>query len=431
MAGDRAGYEERLATHGQEHLVEHARTLPDEAAVAFLADAAQRPWEELVEALREKPAVAPAVLRPPAGLTWKRQTGEGGLRARLARTGLGLLAGGRVGAVLLAGGEGSRLGISGPKGDVVFGPSADRTLYRIHAERLTHVGRVVGRSIPLAVLTSATTHEATSERFLTGDRLGLEADQATVVEQGRLPVLDADGRALLAGPGELLLAPDGHGGLWPALHDSGVLERWGHAGIDVVVTFQVDNPLARLLDPVMLGWMVERRATIVTKAVAKASPDERVGVYARDLEGRTRIVEYSELPPDGAPDLKLGSIAVHAFSLAWLRATLPHWRGPLHRAHKKVAAWTPQGVVQPDAPNAYKLERFLFDLFPDAPRVEVHEVAREREFAPVKNATGVDSLESSRLLVEREVLRWHHLAGTEAPRPVRLAPLERDAPLES
>lgn len=431
MSGDRATYEQQLTTHGQEHLVAHARTLPDAVALAFLADAASRPWNELACALREEPAAAPAVLRPPAGLTWKRQTGEGGLRARLARTGLGLLAGGRVGAVLLAGGEGSRLGVSGPKGDVVFGPGEDRTLYRIHAERVAHVGQVVGRVVPLVVLTSAGTHEATCARFLTGDRLGLHEGQVTVVQQGRLPVVDEDGRALLAGPGSLLLAPDGHGGLWPALVADGVLDRWAEAGVDVVVTFQVDNPLARALDPVLLGWMVERKATIVTKAVAKASPDERVGVYARDLEGRTRIVEYSELPPDGAPDLKLGSIALHAFSLAWLRSTLPTWRGPLHRAHKKAAAWTPAGVVQPEAPNAYKLERFLFDVFPSAPRVEVHEVAREREFAPIKNATGVDSLESSRLLVEREVLRWHHLAGTQPPRPVRLAPLELDAPLDA
>ncbi len=426
----RAQSEERLAALGQQHLVAHARTLPDAAAERFLADAASLPFDEIRSALRHGPGSAPEVLRPPAGLSLKRQSREGGLRTRLARTGLGLLAGGRVATVLLAGGEGSRLGIQGPKGDVVFGPEEDRTLYRIHAERLAAVGRHVGRTIPLAVLTSHTTHETTTRRFLDADRLGLAKGQATLVPQGRLPVVDAEGRALLAAPGELLFAPDGHGGVWPALHRSGLLTSWARDGVDAVAMFQVDNPLARPLDPVALGWMVERRATIVTKAVMKSAPDEPVGVYSRDLEGRTRIIEYSELPSDGAPQLKLGSIAVHAFSLRWLLEVCSGGStGPLHVARKTVRALGADGTVGPV--EGCKLERFLFDVFPVAERVEVHEVVREREFAPIKRATGADSLVSSRLLVEREVLRWHRDRGTEAPRPVRLAPLELDAPLDS
>jgi UDP-N-acetylglucosamine/UDP-N-acetylgalactosamine diphosphorylase len=418
----------RLVQVGQGHLAAHAATLGPEAGATFLCDAALHPWEELTAAHRAPPAAAPGVLRPPAGLTWKRQLGEGGLRRRLADQGRRLLAGGRVATVLLAGGEGSRLGIDGPKGDVVLGPTADRTLYRVLAERVVRAGRDAGHPVPLVVLTSERTHEATAERFLTGDRLGLEPGQAELVQQGRLPVLDDEGRALLAASGQLLLAPDGHGGLWTALRGAGVLERLRAAGVEVLTTFQVDNPLGLPLDPVMLGWMLERRANAVSKAVAKTAPDERVGVYARGLDGRTRIVEYSELPADGAPGLKLGSIAVHAFALRWLDDLFAGgWTGPLHRAHKQVAAWTPEGPLEATGPNAWKMERFLFDVLPEAPRVEVLEVAREREFAPVKNAEGADSLASARLLVDREVLRWHTLAGSTPPRPLRLAPLEIDA----
>ena len=392
----------------QGHLVDHALTLPEDVREAFLAQAASQPWAELLGVLRSFAAPRPA-LRPPAGLMWKRQQGIGGLRKRLAALGQRLIANGRVATLLLAGGEGSRLGVEGPKGNVVFGPTPDRTLYRILMERVLHASRTARRPVPVYLLVSARTADGTKQAFSDASHFGLDASQIHFLEQGRLPVLDEQGRALLEAPGTLAMAPDGHGGTHAVLRDAGVLDRLADDGVDVLTTFQVDNPLGRPLDPVMLGWMLERKAQVVTKVVRKASPDERVGVLARDPQGRTHLVEYSELPDDPAVTdaLDLGSIAIHAFSVAWLRTLLGSgYLPPLHKAHKKVPHWLPDGTRHdPQAPNAYKFERFLFDVFPEAERVEVHEVAREREFAPVKNATGVDSLETSRALVEAEVIR--------------------------
>jgi UDP-N-acetylglucosamine/UDP-N-acetylgalactosamine diphosphorylase len=199
-------------------------------------------------------------------------------------------------------------------------------------------------------------------------------------------------------------------------------------GVDALTTFQVDNPLALGLDPVMLGWMVERRAQAVGKAVRKRDPSERVGVYAREATGRHRIVEYSEVPEGGLPeDLVLGSIALHGFSLRWLRRTLREEPGALalHRAHKKVPYIAPDGSTRdPATPNAYKLERFVFDLLPHAQRAEVHEVLREREFAPIKNAEGDDSPVTARRLVEAEVARWFAEHGRTPPADLGLRPLE-------
>jgi UDP-N-acetylglucosamine/UDP-N-acetylgalactosamine diphosphorylase len=399
----------RLEGAGQGHLVAHARTLLPFAAREFLRAAAAIPWEEIERGFRHPPPPPPPTLRPPQALTLKRQEREPGLRRRLADLGLRLLGGGRVATVLLAGGQGTRLGSSVPKGLVVLGPEPERTLYRVHAERVAATSRRVGRAVPLYVVVSASTEASTREAFADPTAYGLERGQVRFVLQRELPALDDGGRALLAEPGRLATAPDGHGGFLRVMVEDGTLDELLARGVDAITTFQVDNPLALPLDPVMLGWMVERRAHAVGKAVRKRDPAERVGVYARDVEGRHRIVEYSEVPEGGLPpEIVLGSIALHGFALRWLVETLRAREDalPLHRARKKVPSLGADGrTVVPESPNGWKLERFVFDVLPHAPRAEVHEVAREREFAPIKNATGEDSLESARALVEAETRR--------------------------
>jgi UDP-N-acetylglucosamine/UDP-N-acetylgalactosamine diphosphorylase len=114
----------------------------------------------------------------------------------------------------------------------------------------------------------------------------------------------------------------------------------------------------------------------------------------------------------------LGSIAIHAFSLPWLSrvAADPAFALPWHRARKKVACLDATGrTAVPSAPNATKLEQFLFDLLPLAPRVAVHEVDRAREFAPVKNAEGADSPATARAAVSAEAARRRRVSGDVVP----------------
>jgi UDP-N-acetylglucosamine/UDP-N-acetylgalactosamine diphosphorylase len=426
--------EARLEAAGQGHLVAHARRLAPAQAAAFAEEVSRVPWERLARAFREPPPPLPPELRPPEALTWRRQENEGGILRRLGAMGEELLREGRVATALLAGGQGSRLGHPGPKGTFVLGPTPDRTLYAILCERVLAASRRAGKPVPLVVMTGPDTDGPTREAFARAGHHGLDPADVTFVRQGELPALDAEGRALLSAPGRLASSPDGHGGLLRAFHEAGVLERLRARGIDVLTTFQVDNPLGRPLDPVFLGWFLERRASAAGKAVRKRDPGEKAGVFARDLEGRVRVVEYSEMPEGGLPDLVLGSIALHAFSLPFLLSLVsnPGFTLPFHRAQKRVPHLGPDGrVVAPDAPNAVKLEQFLFDLLPLAPRVAIQEVDRAREFAPVKNAAGEDSPDTTRAAVAAEIARWHREAGVPVPDPVPpLRPLVADGPAD-
>ena len=72
---------------------------------------------------------------------------------------------------------------------------------------------------------------------------------------------------------------------------------------------------------------------------------------------------------------------------------------PYHSAFKKAKYLDKNGnLVTSDKPNAYKFEAFLFDAFESLDDMAILRVKREEEFAPVKNAEGVDSPETARKL---------------------------------
>ena len=311
------------------------------------------------------------------------------------------LAAGRVGAILVAGGQGTRLGCQGPKGLYRVGPVSQATLFEILLGKLVAVRRRFGRDVPLAIMTSSATDEQTREFLDEHGCCGLDPRRVFVFRQHDLPAVDAvSGQLLLDGPGHLALAPDGHGGMLVALAESGGLDWFGDHGVEHVVSFQVDNPLAMPLATEFLGYHLLTDAEFSTQVVPKRTPGERVGVVV-ERDGRHMVVEYSDLPaalaaerlPDGRLRFHAGSIAVHAFAKAFLdRAAARPDSLPLHMAFKAVPCLDAAGErVVPRTPNAIKFERFIFDLMPLARRVCVVEIDPAEGFAPLKNPPGADA----------------------------------------
>jgi UDP-N-acetylglucosamine/UDP-N-acetylgalactosamine diphosphorylase len=248
------------------------------------------------------------------------------------------------------------------------------------------------------------------------ERFGLAADQLRFFSQGTVPSLDDDGRALLAGPGRLLENPDGHGGCFTALVASGALARLDAEGIAQLVSIQVDNLLAPVDDPLLVGLAEAEAADAVTKVLGKAHPDEKVGHLVR-VDGRDRIVEYTELDADqtrligsdGQPLFRWGSPAMHCWRVGVLVALAARgFRPPLHRSRKPLRAWSDGGLRDV---RGWKSERFIFDLIPEAERSIGLEIERAVEFAPVKNVDGADSPATARRLASDCWAGWLRRAG--------------------
>lgn len=345
--------------------------------------------------------------------------------------GEGLLRGGKVAAFTVAGGQGSRLGFEGPKGCYPGGAVTGKTLFAIFAEGLLAAGRKYGRPVPWYIMTSPLNHEATVAYFRENGFLGLDTQDVMFFPQGVMPSFEmGTGRILLAEKDEPATNPDGHGGSLRALYTSGAIEDMRRRGVEHISYFQVDNPIVRVVDPTFLGLHAaapDSSGEMSSKMIPKVSPDEKVGVFCA-VDGRVQVIEYSDLPaelavqrkPDGSLRFLAGSIAVHAMSVEFVSRlnTDAGFSLPYHRADKKVPHVDLEtgALVQPEKPNGVKLERFVFDALPLCRASIVYETDRIEEFAPIKNATGVDSVESSRKIQTLRAARWLEPRGVRIPR---------------
>ena len=75
---------------------------------------------------------------------------------------------------------------------------------------------------------------------------------------------------------------------------------------------------------------------------------------------------------------------------------------PLHVVEKKIPYMDENGVSHsPETPNGYKFETLVLDMVHMMDDCLAYEVIREKEFAPIKNLHGVDSVDSARELLQK------------------------------
>ncbi|MEO7424092.1 MAG: UDPGP type 1 family protein [Fibrobacteria bacterium] len=412
---------EIAAQHGQEHLFQFYADLDPAGQDALVAQILSVDFAQLAALHRDlvqAPAssASPERIEPLQAKPWEDFSLSE--RASLANMGMRALREGKVAAFLVAGGQGTRLGHNGPKGIFDIGLPSRKSLFQLQAERILRLSRQAGKSIPWYIMTSEENHEETTGFFRQRRFFGLSERDVFFFKQGEMPVVDADGKVLLASKGRLSMGPNGNGGCFLALAASGALEDMKKRGIEHVFFYSVDNALVRVCDPRFVGFAIHMGMPAASKAVIKAQPEEKVGVLCL-RNGKPSVIEYSEMTEEmiysktaeGRFLYDSANIAMHLFTRAFLEshagASLP-----FHLAHKKIAYVAPSGeTVTPTAPNACKFELFMFDLFPMAGSMAGLLVSREEEFAPVKNRDGVDSPASARNLLLELHHKWAVAAG--------------------
>ena len=314
---------------------------------------------------------------------------------------------GKVAAVLLAGGMGTRLGVDGPKGAYDIGVTKPLYIFEQQMKNLLEVTDKCGVIVPLYIMTSDKNHEQTTSFWKEHNYFGYPESEVKFFKQDMAPAVDYDGKIILESKGMPALSPNGNGGWFASMKRAGLCEDLHARGVEWLNIYAVDNVLQRIADPVFVGATVLSGVNCGAKAICKTEPFEKVGVLCLDGE-QPDIIEYYELTDsmanlrDNNGDLvySYGVIMNYLFRLTKLEEIVDR-KIPVHIVEKKIECLCEDGVTRkPEKENGKKFEMLAVDLIKPMGSVLPFEVVREKEFAPIKNKTGVDSVESARELLK-------------------------------
>lgn len=312
---------------------------------------------------------------------------------------------GDLAAVTMAGGQGTRLGHDGPKGTFDLGIESHKSLFEILCDSLKEANKTYNVIIPWYIMTSKENNKATIEFFEKNHYFDYPKEDVMFFVQGELPMLGTDGKILLNEDGFVKLAADGHGGIFEALLQKKVLEDMQKREIKWIFIGAVDNPLVKMVDPLLIGVTTVNKHLVGSKTLMKSHAKEKIGAFCKKNK-KPYVIEYTELPDENAYETDEngelvygeGHVLLNMFHIDILKEIGKN-KLPYHVAFKKADYLDQNGnLVKPKKPNAYKFEAFLFDAFSILDDMTLLRVKREEEFAPVKNKEGEDSPETARKL---------------------------------
>lgn len=324
------------------------------------------------------------------------------------KEGIAAIKAGKIGAVLLAGGMGTRLGSDDPKGMYNIGLTKDVYIFQRLIENLMDVVKLADAWLHLFVMTSDKNHDATVGFFKEHAYFGYKEEYIHFFKQSMAPAADYNGKIYMESKSKMSTSPNGNGGWYVSMIRAGLRDLIQKEGIEWLNVFAVDNVLQKIADPVYIGAVLQKGCAVGSKVVRKNAPDEKVGVMCLE-DGKPSIVEYYELTDEmkdakdekGDPAYNFGVILNYLFKESALYDLMGK-ELPLHIVEKKIPYIDENATfVNPEAPNGYKFEQLVLDMIHEMDSCLPFEVVREKEFAPIKNKTGVDSVESARELLKK------------------------------
>ena len=396
---------QKCEAYGQEHVLKYYDELSSVEREALLTQIDETDMSILQKCQNIEELVKKGDITPLAAMELSEIEAN---KDSFTATGMKAIQDGKVAAVLLAGGMGTRLGSDDPKGMYNIGETKDLYIFECLVNNLMDVVKQTGSWIHFFIMTSDKNNDATIKFLTEHEFFGYKAEYVHFFKQEMAAATDYNGKIYLEEKGKLSTSPNGNGGWFVSMKNAGLLEVVKKEGIDWLNIFAVDNVLQRIADPCFVGATLQKGCVVGAKVVRKNAPDEKVGVMCLE-DGRPSIVEYYELTEElmnakdakGNPAYNFGVILNYLFSVTALEGLLDG-NLPLHIVEKKIPYLNEAGeLVKPEEPNGYKFENLVLDMIHQLDTCLPYEVVREKEFAPIKNKTGADSVESAKALLKQ------------------------------
>ncbi|MCR5720391.1 MAG: UTP--glucose-1-phosphate uridylyltransferase [Lachnospiraceae bacterium] len=396
----------KLAKYGQEHLLMYFDELSESEKTALLDQIDNLDMSCLEENSLSKDTgeIAPIEIMELKEITEKSD--------EFKKVGLSIIKEGKAAALMLAGGMGTRLGSDSAKGKFDIGVTKELFIFECQMNNLMDVVNEAGAWIHLFIMTSDKNNDETIEFFKEKNYFGYNPEFVHFFVQEKSPTTDKNGKILLEDKGVVSTSPNGNGGWLISLRKSGLDSIIEKNNIEWINVFAVDNVLQKMCDPVFIGATVMANCSMGSKVVRKTDPNERVGVMCLE-DGRPSIVEYYDLSDEmryakndkGEYEYYFGVILNYIFKYDAL-CKVDKCEMPFHVVEKAITCLDENGVsTKSDKPNGYKYETLVLDMIKSMDSCLPFEVVREREFAPIKNRYGTDSVDTARELLKQNGIK--------------------------
>ena len=299
--------------------------------------------------------------------------------------------------VTMAGGQGTRLGWKGPKGTYKLDiGEKGKYIFEILTENLMKAKELYGILPYWYIMTSKQNYKETVTFLEEHNFFGYEKDKIKFFMQGELPMLTEDGKIVIE-ENKIKTGSNGNGGVYVAMKNQNIINDMKSKNVKWVYICGVDNIMVNPISPIFIGETIKNNMQIASKSVAKAYPEEKVGVFCK-RNNKPSTVEYIELSEEMREkrnengDLAYGeaNIISHLLSIEAIEK-VTNYELQYHIAKKN---------------GLYKFETFIFDAFENFDDMLVMRVKREDEFAPIKNKEGIDSPETAKEIYERKLERY-------------------------
>lgn len=390
-----------LKKYNQEQVLAFYNTLPKEEKELLLDQVLNIDFEKLISLYNEfqkDVSYTDAVITPLEHVEETKLSSY--IKSKYVKKGEEIIENGGLAVITLAGGQGTRLGLSLPKGFFEVETNPKKSLFQIQCETLQIANIKYNTVIHWYIMTSPDNDSITKVYFEDKKYFGYGKENVTFFKQDTLPVLDFNSKLILDKAYKVKEVSNGNGDVFSSLQRYGLIEDMEKKGIKYVFIGGIDNILLKTVDPLFIGLCDIGNCKVASKTITKNENEKDEWVFAR-RDGKPSIVSSKRITKEmedkkdenGKYLYKEINILAHLFSIDSLKLCA-NIDLPYHLAEKKNDYLNDEGVkIMPKSPNTYKYEQFIFDVFPYFDNILLLSVKREREFAPIKSFTGIHTPE--------------------------------------
>ncbi|KAI3628781.1 UGP1 [Malassezia furfur] len=206
----------------------------------------------------------------------------------------------KLAVLKLNGGLGTTMGCTGPKS--VIEVREGMTFLDMSVRQIEHLNGTYNVNVPFILMNSFNTDDDTARVI---QKYANHNVEILTFNQSRYPRINRD--SLLPCPrsatsNKNLWYPPGHGDLFDAMNNSGLLDRLIALGKEYIFVSNVDN-LGAVVDLNIYQHMIDTQAEFISEVTDKTKADVKGGTLI-DYEGTIRLLEIAQVPSEHVEDFK-------------------------------------------------------------------------------------------------------------------------------